>query len=139
MLGVAKNFVHRSSTLPTIFHRNFRFEIKITVSHCEIFLVLSCKNIQKFLWKIISAGKKPTKAKGLQGRFDISFVRLVSESFDVHLSLICKKRAKHKANGATQGEFIDDVSKYRKIVGALFKGKWYELYQDVAQLLERCK
>ena len=59
---------------------------------------------------------------GLRGRFDISFLRLVSESFNVHLSLICK-RPKHKANGAKQGEFIDDVSKYRKIAGALFKGK----------------
>ena len=59
----------------------------------------------------------------MQGRSDISFVRLVSESFDVHFSLICKKKAKHKENGAKQGEFIDDVSKYRKIVGALFKGK----------------
>ena len=58
----------------------------------------------------------------MQGRSDISFVRLVS-SFDVHFPLICKKKAKHKANGAKQGEFIDDVSKYTKIVGALFKGK----------------
>ena len=34
--------------------------------------------------------------------------------------------------GKNKGEFIDEVSKYRKIAGALFKGKWYELYQDVA-------
>ena len=59
----------------------------------------------------------------LQGRFDISFVRLAFESFDVYLSQICKKIPEHEANGAKQGEFIDDVSKYRKIVGALFKGK----------------
>ena len=59
---------------------------------------------------------------GLRVRFDISFLRLVSKSFNVHSSLICK-RPKHKANGAKRGEFIDDVSKYRKIAGALFKGK----------------
>ena len=49
-----------------------------------------------------------------QGRFDISFLRLVFKSFDVHLSLICKERPEQKANGAKQGEFINDVSKYRK-------------------------
>ena len=63
---------------------------------------------------------KNNKRSPLRGRFDISFVRLDPESFDVHLSLICK-RPKHKANWAEQGEFIDDVSKYRKIAGALFK------------------
>ena len=58
-----------------------------------------------------------------QGRFDISFLRLVFKSFEVHLSLICKERPEQKANGAKQDQFIDGVSKYRKIVSALFKGK----------------
>ena len=40
--------------------------------------------------------------------------RLVFQSFNVHLSLLCKKRPEHKANGAKQGELIDNVSKYRK-------------------------
>ena len=36
--------------------------------------------------------KKPTRAT--------SFLRLVFESFDVHLSLVYKKRPEHKANEA---------------------------------------
>ena len=63
----------------------------------------------------MSTGKKPARAT--------SFLRLVFESFDVHLSLICKKRPEHIANEAKQGEFINNVSNYPKIVGALFKGK----------------
>ena len=59
--------------------------------------------------------KKPTRAT--------SFLRLFFESFDFHLSLIYKKRPEHKANEAKQGEFINNVSNYPKIVGALFKGK----------------
>ena len=43
--------------------------------------------------------------------------------FSFHLSLIYKKRPEHKANGAKQGEFINNVSKYRKTVVDLFKGK----------------
>ena len=58
--------------------------------------------------------KKPARAT--------SFLRLVFESFDVHLSLIYKKRPEHKANEAKQGEFINNVSNYPKIVGAPFKG-----------------
>ena len=53
----------------------------------------------------MSTGKKPARAT--------SFLRLVFESFDVHLSLIYKKRPERIANEAKQGEFI----------GALFKGK----------------
>ena len=34
-----------------------------------------------------------------------------------------KKRPQNKANEAKQGEFINNVSNYPKIVGALFKGK----------------
>ena len=63
----------------------------------------------------MSAGKKPARAT--------SFLRLVFESFDVHLFLIYKKGPEHKANEAKQGEFINNVSNYPKIVGALFKGK----------------
>ena len=37
LLGVVNKLVHLSSTLPKIFHRNIGFEIKIIVSHCEIF------------------------------------------------------------------------------------------------------
>ena len=60
----------------------------------------------------MSAGEKPTRAT--------SFLRLAFESFDVYLFLIYKKRPEHKAK---QGEFINNVSNYPKIVGALFKGK----------------
>ena len=56
-----------------------------------------------------------------QGRYDISFLRVVFESFDVHLSLIHKKRPQHKANEAKQGEFINNISNYPKTIGALFK------------------
>ena len=49
-----------------------------------------------------------------QGRYDISFLRVVFESFDVHLSLIRKKRPQHKANEAKQGEFINNISNYPK-------------------------
>ena len=49
--------------------------------------------------------------------------RLVFQSFNVHLSLLYKKRPERKANGAEQGELIDNVSKHRKIVGGLFKAK----------------
>ena len=59
----------------------------------------------------------------------IFLLRLVFQSFDVHLSLIYNKKSEHKANEAKQGEFLDNVSKYRKIVGRLFKAKWYELGQ----------
>ena len=76
----------------------------------------------------MSAGEKPTRAT--------SFLRLAFESFDVYLFLIYKKRPEHKANEAKQGEFINNVSNYPKIVGALFKGKWYELSHFVTQLLE---
>ena len=51
-------------------------------------------------------GKKPARAT--------SFLRLVLESFDVHLSLIYKKRPEHIANEAKQGEFINNVSKLPK-------------------------
>ena len=64
---------------------------------------------------------------------------LVFQSVDVHLSLIHKKRPEHKANSAKQGEFINNGSKYRKIVGSLFKGKWNELGLFVAQFLECCR
>ena len=64
------------------------------------------------------------------------FSRLVFESFDVHLSLIYKKRPEHIANEAKQGEFINNVSNYPKIVRALFKGKWSVLGHFVTQLLE---
>ena len=74
------------------------------------------------------AGKKPARAT--------SFLRLVFESFDVHLSLIYKKRPEHIANEAKQGEFINNVSNYPKIVAALFKGKWSVLGHFVTQLLE---
>ena len=67
------------------------------------------------------------------------FLRLVFESFDVHLSLIYKRRPEHKANEAKQGEFINNVSNYPKIVGALFKGKWCELSHFGTQLLELYK
>ena len=55
-------------------------------------------------------GKKPARAT--------SFLRLVFESFDVHLSLIYKKRPEHiaKINEAKQGEFMNNVSNYPKIV-----------------------
>ena len=49
----------------------------------------------------MSAGEKPARAT--------SFLRLAFESFE--------------ANEAKQGEFINNVSNYSKIVGALFKGK----------------
>ena len=71
-----------------------------------------------------------------QGRYDISFLRVVFESFDVHLSLIHKKRPQHKANEAKQGEFINNISNYPKTIGALFIGKWHELVHFVTQLLE---
>ena len=73
-------------------------------------------------------GKKPARAT--------SFLRLVFESFDVHLFLIYKKRPEHIANEAKQGEFINNVSNYPKIVRALFKGKWSVLGHFVTQLLE---
>ena len=76
----------------------------------------------------MSTGKKPARAT--------SFLRLVFESFDVHLSLIYKKRPEHIANEEKQGEFINNVSNYPKIVGALFKGKWSVLGHFVTQLLE---
>ena len=56
-------------------------------------------------------------------------LRLVFQSFDVQMSLVYKKRPEHKANEAKQCEFINNESKYRKIVGGLFKAKWYELGQ----------
>ena len=59
--------------------------------------------------------------KGLSLIFHYS--QMVFESFGVHLSLIYKKRSEHKANGAKQGEFINNVSKDKEIVGGLFKGK----------------
>ena len=43
------------------------------------------------------------------------------ESFNVHLSLICMKKPEHKGNGAKRGEFINNVSKYRKIVAGFSK------------------
>ena len=67
----------------------------------------------------MSAGEKPARAT--------SFLRLVFESLDIYL---------HWANEAKQGEFINNVLNYPKIVGALFKGKWYELSHFVTQLLE---
>ena len=76
----------------------------------------------------MSTGKKPARAT--------SFLRLVFESFDVPLSLIYKKRPERIANEAKQGEFINNVSNYPKIVGALFKGKWSVLGHFVTQLLE---
>ena len=44
---------------------------------------------------------------------DISIfqLRLVFQSFDVHLSLIYQKRPKHKANEAKQGEFLQNIEK----------------------------
>ena len=63
----------------------------------------------------MSAGEKPARAT--------SFLRLVFESFDICLFLIYKKRPENKANEAKQGEFINNVSNYPKIVCALFKGK----------------
>ena len=71
-----------------------------------------------------------------QGRYNIYFLRLVFESFDVHLSLIYKKRPQHKENEAKQAEFINKLSNYPKIVGALFLGKWYEVVHFVTQFLE---
>ena len=53
----------------------------------------------------------------------VYFLRVVFESFDVHLSLIYKKILQHKTNGTKQGEFINNVSIIKKIVGGLFKGK----------------
>ena len=38
--------------------------------------------------------------------------------------LIYKKRPEQRANGAKQGEFISNVSKFRKIVCGLFKNKF---------------
>ena len=35
---VVNNFLHHLSTSPKMFYRNVRFEIKITVSHGEVFL-----------------------------------------------------------------------------------------------------
>ena len=70
--------------------------------------------------------KKPTLAitpKRLLPDISIFLLRLVFQSFNVHLSLLCKKRPEYKANGTKQGEFINNVSKYRKIVGELFKAK----------------
>ena len=140
LLGVVNNFLHHTSTSPTIFHRNVSFEIKITLSHYEIFhfLFLSCKNIQGILWKIISTGRNahPTP----EGHC------LIFQYFKTSLSIIwysfvsnLKEETWTQYNGAKQGKFINNVSKYRKIVGDLFKGKWYELGHFVAQLLEWCK
>ena len=53
----------------------------------------------------------------------VYFLRVVFESFDVHLSLIYKKILQHKTKGTKQGEFINNVSNIKKIVGGLFKGK----------------
>ena len=47
LLGVVNNFLHRSSTSPTIFHRNVSFEIKITLPHYEIFLFFFFFILQK--------------------------------------------------------------------------------------------
>ena len=52
------------------------------------------------------AGKKPARAT--------SFLRLVFESFDVHSSLIYKKRPQHIANEAKQGKFINKRIKLPK-------------------------
>ena len=76
----------------------------------------------------MSAGEKPARAT--------SFLRLVFESFDVYLFLIYKKRPEHKANEAKQGEFINNVSNYPKLVWCSFQRKWYELSHFVTQLLE---
>ena len=73
-------------------------------------------------------GKKPARAT--------SFLWVVFEAFDFHLSLIYKKSPEHIANEAKQGEFINNVSNYPKIVCALFKGKWSVLVHFVTQLLE---
>ena len=53
----------------------------------------------------------------------VYFLGVVFESFDVHLSLIYKKILQLKTNGTKQGEFINNVSIIKKIVGGLFKGK----------------
>ena len=69
--------------------------------------------MQGILSKIIGVGKKPTPPptpKATAWYFNI--LRLVFQSFDVHLSLIHEKRPEHKANGAKHGEFINNASKY---------------------------
>ena len=78
--------------------------------------------MQRILWKIIRAERNPPPPpKGLSLIFHYS--KIVFESFGVHLSLIYKKRSEHKANGAKQGAFINNVSKDKEIVGGLFKRK----------------
>ena len=83
------------------FQRYVSFEIKITVSHCEIFLFHPAKNIQRILWKIISAEKKPTPTQKATAWY-LNILTLVFQSFNVHFSLIYKKRPEHRANGAKQ-------------------------------------
>ena len=89
-----------------IFYRNVRFEIKITVSHCEVFLFI----LRKYSKDPMKNNKRRKEThhnpQGLMPDISILQLRLVFQLFDVHLSLMMM-RSEHKAKGANQGESLD--------------------------------